>query len=256
MLSDFIAANRDELIARTRVKIASRLAPRATQRELESGVPGFLDQLIAALRSEPSAIPAMMAQSAAGHGAALLELGYTVAQVVHDYGDVCQAITELAGELDARISTDEFHTLNLCLDNAIAEAVTEYARLRDRSLAGAETERSGIFAHELRNRLAAAQLGFDVIQSGRAPVGGSVATVVSRSLKAMTDLVNRALVEVRLDSGTTRQQRVHLRQLIEEADADGALEAAALGVSFNVTAPDPTVDVAVDPQILAGALAN
>jgi hypothetical protein len=256
MLSDFIAANRDELIARTRVKIASRLAPRATQRELESGVPGFLDQLIAALRSEPSAIPAMMAQSAAGHGAALLELGYTVAQVVHDYGDVCQAITELAGELDARISTDEFHTLNLCLDNAIAEAVTEYARLRDRSLAGAETERSGIFAHELRNRLAAAQLGFDVIQSGRAPVGGSVATVVGRSLKAMTDLVNRALVEVRLDSGTTRQQRVHLRQLIEEADADGALEAAALGVSFNVTAPDPTVDVAVDPQILAGALAN
>ena len=38
MLFDFIDANRVELITRTRAKVAKRLAPRATERELESGV--------------------------------------------------------------------------------------------------------------------------------------------------------------------------------------------------------------------------
>ena len=60
------------------------------------------------------------------HGADLLRLGYTVDQVVHDYGDVCQAVTELAGEHDQEISTNEFRTLNRCLDNAIADAVTAF----------------------------------------------------------------------------------------------------------------------------------
>lgn len=58
-----------------------------------------------------------------------MEGGYTVSQAVHDYGDICQAITELALELGAPISVKEFHTLNRCLDAAIAEAVTEHARV-------------------------------------------------------------------------------------------------------------------------------
>ena len=40
-------------------------------------------------------------------------------------------MTELAGELDAHITVDEFHTLNRCLDDVTAEAVTEYGRLRE-----------------------------------------------------------------------------------------------------------------------------
>ena len=35
-----------------------------------------------------------------------------MSQVVHDYGDVCQAITELAVELDTPISTNDFRTSN------------------------------------------------------------------------------------------------------------------------------------------------
>ena len=52
-----------------------------------------------------------------------------MSQVVHDYGDICQAITELALELKAPITVKEFHTLNRCLDTAIAEACTEHARV-------------------------------------------------------------------------------------------------------------------------------
>ena len=47
-------------------------------------------------------------------------------EVVHEYGDVCQAITELAGERDQDISVGEFRIFNRCLDNAIADAVTSF----------------------------------------------------------------------------------------------------------------------------------
>ena len=256
MLFEFITANRDELISRTRSKVAKRAAPRATEHELLAGVPLFLDQLAETLRDAPPSMPAAMDRTAALHGAALLGRGYTVGQVVHDYGDICQAITELACETDAKISTDEFHTLNLCLDNAIAEAITEYTRLRDHTKDEAETERSGSLAHELRNRLSAATMGFDAIQSGIAPIGGGVAAVVKRNLKGMATLIDRTLVEVRVDSGNTRKERLNLHRMIEEAEVDGMLEARARGVSLTVTPTDPTLEVEGDPQILAGAVAN
>ena len=256
MLFEFITANRAELISRTRSKVAKRAAPRATERELEGGVPLFLDQLAETLRRAPPSLSATMDRTAALHGAALLGRGYTVGQVVHDYGDICQAITELACETDAKISTEEFHTLNLCLDNAIAQAIGEYTRLRDHSNAEAETERSGSLAHELRNRLAAATMGFDAIQSGIAPIGGGVGAVVKRNLKGMATLIDRALVEVRVDSGSTRKERLSLRQFIEEAEVDGMLEAGMRGLSLTVTPTDPAFEIEADPQILAGAVAN
>jgi hypothetical protein len=51
----------------------------------------------------------------------LLEHGFTVEQVVHDYGDLCQAITELAFELEAPIETDEFRTLNVAWTTLLPE---------------------------------------------------------------------------------------------------------------------------------------
>jgi signal transduction histidine kinase len=256
LLVEFITANRDVIIALTRAKVAKRLAPRPTEHELTSGVPLFLDQLAETLCPPRSSTIGGIEPGAAVHGAALLSRGYTVAQVVHDYGDICQAITELAIEVDAPITTDEFHTLNRCLDNAIAEAVTEYTRLRERSMTESAMERSGVFAHELRNRVSAAQLAFLAIKNGRAPISGSVAAVVTRSFRAMTSLINRALVDVRLDSGNTRRERIQMHQFIEEAEVDGTIEASVRGVSFHVTPPARGIDVHADPQILAGAVAN
>lgn len=256
MLYEFIIANREEIIARTRSKIAKRSAPTPTGQELKSGVPLFLDQLVETLRRSPSLPSPISERAAAIHGAALMTLGYSVAQAVHDYGDICQAITGLAEETDAAISVDEFHTLNLLLDNAIAEAVTEYTHVRDQRVAAGEMERSGVFAHELRNKISSVQLAFQAITSGHAPVGGSVAAVVTRNLHGMTALINRALVEVRLDSGNVQRQRVHLNELIEEAEVDGSMAAVDHGVTLSVAPMDPGIDVNADPQILAGAVAN
>ena len=94
----------------------------------------------------------------------MLRQGFTVDQVVHDYGDLCQAVTELALEKNAPVSTDEFHTLNRCLDDAIADAVTEFGWQRDQLISQmgsrAMSERLGSLAHELRNHLNTAMLSY------------------------------------------------------------------------------------------------
>src|SRR5688572_29088287 len=132
MLHEFVTMYRDQIIEKTRVKVSNRAWPPASTSELENGVPLFLTQLADTLRGEANstAVPSTaIGSTAARHGRDLLAVGFTVSQVVHDYGDICQAITELAVEQKLPISTEEFHTLNRCLDVAIAEAVTEHARI-------------------------------------------------------------------------------------------------------------------------------
>ena len=258
MLHEFVTANREQVIARTRAKVARRSAPRPTQRELETGVPLFLEQLVSALQgSEPSAT-AMQAigDTAATHGGRLLEQGFTISQVVHGYGDVCQALTELAQETDAAITTDEFHTLNRCLDDAIAQAVTEYTRLREKTITDEETLRSGVLAHELRNCLSAATVGFDLIKRGTVAAGGSVSAVITRNLARMGSLIHRSLADVRLKSGMEHRERVAVSELIEEAEVDGTLGAVARKQALTVTTVDRSVEVEVDRQIVAGAISN
>src|SRR5580704_6542322 len=177
MLHEFLHANRALIIARTRARVAAWPAPLATEEELGSGVPVFLDQVIDALRhARPSS--KAMAESASKHGRDLLEQGFTVGQVVHHYGEVCQAVTDLADETNAPITAAEFHVFNRCLDEAIAQAVTEHTRTREQSIADEGTERLGDLSHELRNALSAAMLSFEVIKTGRVGLGGSTSALL------------------------------------------------------------------------------
>jgi len=260
MLSQFLVTNRETIIANSRVKVASRPAPRATPIELEAGVPLFLDQLITTLRSEEARLGAptdhQIGRSAAKHGKALQKIGFTAAQVVHDYGDVCQAITALAIELNAPITTDEFRTLNRCLDEAMAEAVSEFGRQRELSLSGDETERLGFFAHELRNLLSNSMLAFEVLKDGSVGVGGSTGAVLGRNLTRMRDLIDRSLAEVRLKAGIKARERVLLAEFIEEVEVAAMIEAKARSLQLTVTPVPPGVAVEMDRQILAAAVAN
>jgi hypothetical protein len=154
MLYEFIALHRDDIVTRTRDRVRGRPRPSISSREIEHGVPLFLTQLSEILRREATTTPVAsdaIGSTAARHGAEVLAAGFNVSQVVHDYGDVCQAITEVAREQHAPITVGEFHTLNRCLDTAIAEAVTEHTRLiaQKRWNEGIE-RRLGRSAHELR----------------------------------------------------------------------------------------------------------
>ena len=176
MLHEFLTVYRDAIIARTRAKLVVRPWPSASTRELEHGVPLFLSQLSETLRRELSSTPFAsnaIGNAAARHGADLLALGFTLSAVVHDYGDICQAVTELALEQHAPITTEEFHTLNRCLDTAIAEAVTEHGRVTAARTITEETERLGHITHEFRNKLNTALMAYEVLKRGTVAINGS-----------------------------------------------------------------------------------
>ncbi len=255
MLDEFVTQHRAEIIARTRIKVGLRASPQPTEEELENGVPLFLDQLVEALSHSTSTHEAI-GPSAARHGANMLRMGFTIAQVVHDYGDICQAVTELAEEMYAPVTIDEFHTLNRCLDDAIAEAVSEYSRLRQRKQTDGETDRMGAFAHEMRNRLSSAMLAYEALKGGRDGIGGSTAAVVDRNLRGLRDLVDGALAEVRIESGKQNWERVLVSDLLAEVEVDASLHANEQGIPLFV-APSPRgLEVSIDRAILTAALHN
>lgn len=259
VLREFIGAHRREILARTRAKVAARPLPSAKDDGLQNGVPVFLDQLVEALRlAGPPSSQSMGAieTSAILHGGDMLRMGFTVGQVVRGYGDVCQAVTELADETDAAITVDEFHTLNRCLDDATAEAVTEYTRLREHSLAEAETERSGILAHELRNSVSAASLAFQILQKGNIAINGSVGAVLARSLRRLGALIDRSFIEARLDSGNEYRENVAVSDLVETAAVDAKMEADIRHLGLSVPPVDRRIHVHVDAHVLGGAVAN
>jgi signal transduction histidine kinase len=255
MLHEFLTANTPEIIARARAKVAARTTPLPTEAALKNGVPLFLGQLIDRLSLATRDSEAIEA-SAALHGGELLAMGFTVSQVVHGYGDICQVITQLADETDAPITTEEFHTFNRCLDDAIGQAVTEYERRRDVSVAYDGSERLGVLAHELRNRLYAAMLAFTILQEGTVGIGGSTGAVLGRSLRALRDLVNNALADVRLDSGRGQRRRVSVSTIVGEAEVEASMGAEISGFRLAVAPVEPGVDVDADPQILAAAVDN
>jgi signal transduction histidine kinase len=227
--------------------------------EIDHGVPVFLDQLRNALRLGVVTSPEI-GRSAVQHGHDLLLQGFTVSQVVHDYGDVCQAITELAVELDVPISTDDFRTLNRCLDDAIAGAVTEYGRERNQSTLDGETargnERAGFLAHELRNLLNTAIVAFDVLQTGNVGVGGSTARVLHRSLLGARSLLGQSLAEVRLTHGAQNREQFLVAGFIAELAPAAALEANAKGVTLAVMPVENEVAIEADQQTLAAVVRN
>ena len=181
-LYQFIDKNRDELITRCRAKVAKRSAPPPTKAEIDHGVPLFLEQLCDELRHGPSKTHEI-SKGAMKHGHDLLVQGFNISQVVHGYGDVCQSITDLAVETGAPIGTDDFRTLNRCLDDAIAGAVTEFSRAQDVTRDGE--------SHEMRDLIKTATTAFEVLRTGNVGVGGSTGAVLLRSLRAMDALVNR-----------------------------------------------------------------
>ena len=146
----------------------------------------FLDQLVDELRRDTPTRNTAITQTALQHGHDLLAQGFTVSQVVHQYGDICQAVTELAVERNAQISTDDFRRLNRCLDDAIAGAVTEFARGRD-------ITRDGELS-ELRSLANAASVAFEALQSGAVGVGGSTEAAVRRNLGTILAFVDGRLL--------------------------------------------------------------
>ena len=196
-LQQFLIDNRMELIERTRKKVANRSAAQPIEVQVENGIPIFLSQVVAALGEDcernpeqkaTSPVPqnADIARTAILRGQSMRQFGFTIDQVVRGYGDVCQAVTEMADEREASITATEFHMLNWCLDNAIARAVTSWNDERDKSRAEGKGRRD----LELLNLVMTATFSFEALRSGRVGSTGATATVIQRCLAEMRVLLD------------------------------------------------------------------
>jgi len=276
MMHKFLANNRAVLIESCKRKVAARPNRSASGDQLANGVPMFLDQLIRTLEAEEAGEHAesleisgasggdgqalsQIGMSAASHGASLLILGYTVDQVVHDYGDLCQAITDLAFERDAPFAVDEFRTLNRCLDNAIADAVLEFSTQRDARVLLRHTseskERVGFLVHELRNALSTASVAVSALEFGKLDMSGATGAVLKRSLASLGLLIDRAVAEVRQGMQTDRQI-FSVASFIDDAASAARLEADVAGCGLLVRPVLQAMSIRGNRPMLHAALSN
>ena len=221
MLHEFLTSNRNELVKRCRVAAEKRVGPALSADTIDSGVPLFLQQLTSILRKEqhtddrppPSAVlrggngrQTEIGRTAALKGAEFMRLGYNLDQVVHGYGDVCQAITGLAVEQSAPISADEFRTLNRSLDNAIADAVSAFSGAGQGSrIAQAEnlSERLTAYAAEQRRLVDIAVHSYEAIKTGSVGMAGATGALLLHTLEELRTLPERKLPEIRLRDPAT-----------------------------------------------------
>ena len=218
MLHEFLTAHRAALISDCRARAAARFASPMSDESIAHGVPLFLQQLVESLREEaperptdgaeprPAPRAAAIGRGAARHGAELLLQGCSIDQVVRNYGDVCQSITTLAITLQAPISIDEFRTLNRCLDDAIADAVTAFKSDRQaQTQARAEILCDSLneFADEHQRLVELAIQAYSAIRSGTVGAAGSTGTMLEQTLLGLRHLAARNLPAIRLASAMT-----------------------------------------------------
>jgi hypothetical protein len=250
MLGDFIHSNQEDLVALCTQRAERRIGAGLidAHAEFQFGTRHFLAALPAAIgAANASAFVrdgsdearslglANIDSIAARHGMEMLAHGAPLDWVVREYGDVCQAITQLAQRSKAVISTRDFEALNWCLDNAMASAVSEYAHQRE-LLASRESSETlheclGRLADELRIPLAEGNLG------------------------ALSKVIDRSLALIRLRSGMTAcPETIAMADLVAELSAWALMEAQANGCRLVIAPVSPQLAVYADRALLVSSL--
>ncbi len=259
-LYSFLGENRNVILALSEKKTVALAALRPVSDELQKGLPIFFNQLIAILDKNQAIVSVKdehaLLGAAALHGRELLRLGYTLSHVVHAYGAICQAVTEIASKMKASISALEFHNLNRCLDIAIAGAVTEFEAGRSIVTKAREVEHLGMLAHELRNSLNRAIIASEMMSKGIVGVSGSTARVLSHSLKEMHLLLDRSLSEIKLRSESEiHEEQFSIIELVNHLLVTAEIEAGTREQTITIQV-DTSLEVKTDRHLVLSALGN
>ena len=249
LLYDFVVEHRHDIVTYARLRIAARIAPIPTEDELSLGVNLFLDDLLRALRPSPS----LELDEGARFRQPILRATFTIAQVVYDYGDICQAVTELLVVKNESCEAREFRILNQCLDDAIAAAVTEFARRRDGRVSNRQTDRVRMFAEPLRAQLSSAMFAFEMIQSGAVGAGGSTGILIARSLTGLRRSIDQAFSLSTLEGAPTCES-IELKSLLEELELAAVIEARGRGVRWTASPVARELSADTDRELVLAAL--
>ncbi len=263
LLLDLLIAERPAIVAICAEKIAEISEVKDSTSESAERLSILYDGLTAAMATEdtPSGETAAM-RIAQKHSAMIvarksMQVGFTVSQVVHGYGALCQSITQFAMEHASEVITArDFQRLNYFLDVAIAETVTEFNKIERDNLAHEELERLGFLAHELRNALSNATMAHQLIKSGVVGLGGSTNRVLEKALHRMKDIIDQSLTEVRLKGKPIVDgSACRVIDLVSEVEVMAIFEANARSVPLHVAVP-PNLWVLVDRHLAVSAISN
>lgn len=266
MLFEFLNQYKKEIMFLCRNKIHTAGDSKPTSALLDGGLPIFYTELTDVLSRSASATnesPENKTKAitrdgdAAVHGKESLRLGYTISQVVHACGAVCQTITEFVQTKGYKITPQEFHDLNLCLDCAIAEAVTEFEKSHSENVSSNEAQRLGFFIHEMGNSLAAASIAHDMIQKGHVGTAGTTSQILSRALDHMRHLIGCRWLEVRLggQQATVEPTQMRLIDVVSEVEATSLIKKNPKDIHLELDI-DPAIQLTADRHLVFSALSN
>lgn len=264
MLYEFLGQYKKEIIQLCKDKVLADSDSRPTTALLDKGLPVFYDELIGVLKrtaalGSPEQVlfnNKIREGDAAEHGKESLRLGYTISQVVHSYGAVCQAITQFVQTKSYTVTSREFEDLNLSLDCAIAEAVTEYEKLQSDKVSDLEDARLAVLMHEMGNALVAAIAAHEMIQKGRVGSAGVTSEILSRSHERMQHLIRNAETEIRLSGNAAlKQTQVRLVDITREANAMAIVSQKSKDVHLKFDV-GTSINLTVDKHLLFSALTN
>ena len=250
---DMIEQRRDELVRR--FVAADRLDGAATSLSDEvvaDSLREFLDELVIALRH--SHLPVRRSTSATEHGTQRFNLGYDVGSVVREYAIVRDLIFDLADESAVAPTRTELRVLDRFLIHGIADSASTYAAVRDHQLREQTRKHVAFLAHELRNPLGSSRLALQLLRERGDLRPSRVADSIERALNRASELLDDALVSIRLhDVGLAQYETIDVAELLGELVADTAAEAEAKEERIFV---EGAATLSGDRRALGSALSN
>jgi signal transduction histidine kinase len=108
----------------------------------------------------------------------------------------------------------------------------------------------------MRSKLHTATLSFALLKGGTVSVNSSTGALLERSLKGLTDLVDRSISEVRLESSLQRQETTVMAEFIEEMTLAATMHARRRSLQLKVEPVASGIVIQVDRQLLATAVNN
>lgn len=255
-LHEVLASLRNEVMQRWLEEVRGTLHPASMPRmELVDHLPAFLDQVVAALQRRELAPDALAA--AEDHGVQRLTLGFSLDQVVREYGAMRTAMLAVATDAGAEIGARDYEVIFECVINGIAGAVSEYSRQRDAEMQRQATEHFAFIAHELRNPLSSAVLAVGKLQADqKLDATDRTVNILDRALQLMQTLIDHSLRMARIGSGVDlKPEPIQLRTLLEDIQSAVALDAEAKGIPVEVSL-DGEHEIQVDGRLVRSALSN
>jgi signal transduction histidine kinase len=260
-VGDFIEANREQIVQRWADLIFATTAPTSLPRAaaIDSGRE-FLAALARVLREDAglkqTTNTKVTSAVAKEHGKQRFGLGYDIGALVREYGLLREVLFQLLEERGLVPDPRENRVLSKYLVNAIADAVGQYALERDEELRQQASRHMSFLAHELRNPLSSARLALQGLEQQGLLPPGRLASVLTRSLHRVNELIDNTLVELRLKSVTEpRREWVDLGALFQELAEDCAADLEHKRIHLNVEAPSGVV-IHADRKLLHSALSN